>query len=109
MGADGDCGQGNNERPRNCTIGNPNATTSQNPVGTSGSDVICGGAANDYLSGGGDDIIYGGGGNDILVGGAGNDTLVGSDDGKPANDACYPTTFPSGPSGSVNPPLRLHP
>ena len=46
--------------------------------GTSGNDVLLGGAANDVLLGlAGNDRLTGGGGNDRLDGGAGNDTLVG--------------------------------
>ena len=47
-------------------------------TGTSGDDVLKGGAGGDTISGlGGNDLLKAGGGGDLLDGGAGNDTLVG--------------------------------
>ena len=47
-------------------------------TGTSGNDIINGGAVDDNLSGGiGDDVIHGGNGDDKINGGIGNDKLDG--------------------------------
>ena len=59
-----------------CTIGDPDATAGQNLRGTSGADVICGGAGADNIrGGGGDDVIIAGDGDDNIRGDAGDDTI----------------------------------
>jgi len=61
-----------------CTIGDPDATTTQRLRGTAGADVICGGAGNDVINAnGGADLVLAGGGADNIRGGVGNDTLNG--------------------------------
>ncbi|UQZ90123.1 hypothetical protein C4J81_13305 [Deltaproteobacteria bacterium Smac51] len=60
--------------------------TTYNPRGTSGNDVIFGGAGSDSINGGnGDDVLYGGVGDDTLCSGAGNDVLRGGE----GNDKLY--------------------
>ena len=60
-------------------------------VGTSGRDVLCGGAGPDEIDGrGGNDLILGQGGGDVLRGGPGEDVLhghSGGDDIRPGADA----------------------
>ncbi|MDP9219550.1 MAG: hypothetical protein M3P23_03315 [Actinomycetota bacterium] len=76
-----------------CTIvGTPNSDVIH---GTSGKDVICGGAGNDFLYGmQGNDVLIGGAGDDQLFGGTGNDIIVGQDGfdgihGNTGNDVMY--------------------
>ncbi|MFT6535199.1 MAG: Ca2+-binding RTX toxin-like protein [Loktanella salsilacus] len=63
--------------------------------GTTGADVIYGGAGNDTISAGnGNDFVYGGTGNDTIFGGSGNDTIYGgagndSISGGDGNDVLY--------------------
>jgi Ca2+-binding RTX toxin-like protein len=89
-----ECDRPSPQQPQ-CTIGDPDATTSQTLRGTEGPDVICGGSAADSIQGlGGDDIIFGGGGNDSIQGNAGNDTIFGGtgDDsiaGNEGNDTMF--------------------
>lgn len=52
--------------------------TARKVAGTSGDDMLFGGASADRISGGsGNDVLHGGAGHDILRGGSGNDVLFG--------------------------------